>query len=1135
MKFYAQLLSKQPAYLTKQCLRIMKITAILMTTILLQVSAIGHAQKISLSKNNATLIEIFKEIQLQSGYGFVYTNPIIRNAKRVSIQVKDMALAEVLEKCFEGQPLTFSMENKTIILKQKKTVTGLPLPPISVKGTVTDEKGQGIPGVNVTIRGTSNNVITDKNGSYQISMNDAEVVLVFSYVGYATQEVKIGNQREVDVMLKESTQSFNEVVVVGYGTQKKANLTGAISVVDTKLLENRPVTNALAALQGAASGITVTRANGQPGREGYGMQIRGLSSVNGSSPLYIVDGVPGEITTLNPNDMASITILKDAAAAAIYGARAAGGVVLVTTKNGKTGKTVVNYNGMYGLQRTIAMPDRLHSWEEYEFANLAFVNAGLSPGATDQTIAFAKDPNFNYRVSPTNPQVYEYYYDVNMVDELVRRTTPTQQHNLSISGGTDKSKYFMSLGYYDQQGMFKVGPDDSKRINARLNYSTKFNDIFSADIRLSYTNSHTLSPYYEVNGNNTGNNNILYLMYKIRSVYPVFLPGSNDTKYPNGGLSPYGLLKEGGKNDFTQHDINPVASIKAENLVKGLTLRAVYAPGLLFSQQDAYKRTIPLWNVNAIGTYINNPNGYTDSYVLQVQNNAQFLADYDFKINDKNTFHILGGTSYEDYNFRNTIATANALSSNELFTLNLGDPKQASNSQNIQTWGLLSYFGRVNYNFDERFLFEANLRYDGSSKLAPSNRWHAFPSVSGAWRINNEKWFKSAAFDDLKIRGSWGQLGNSNGVIGNYDYIALIKAGSVYPFNNQLNNAYFQNDLASPDKTWETIETSNIGLDATVLKGRLTVSGDYYIKRNKDMLAPLQVSSAIGVTPSTYNVADLKTWGWEINVQWKDKLGTDFSYFVNANLSDNKNKILKYNGQSTVQSGLNSIIEGMPFNTIYGYQAQGYFQNAGDLVGHAFQDNKTGVGDIKYQDINGDGVISSGLGRLNDHGDLVNLGSSEPRYSYGINLGFDYKGFDFSAFFQGVGKRNILLDPNAVLPLLESWLTPLKDNLDYWTPDNPNARYPRPYLKGTQNSVQSSHWLANAAYIRLKNLQIGYTLPASFGKKTNINKVRVYFSGQDLWETTKMWNKNYDPESPFSANYVYPLFRNYTLGLSVTF
>lgn len=1125
-------------YIFRKILLIMKLVVILIMASLIQVSAAGYAQKITLQQRNASLEQVLREIRRQTGFNILCDAGILQQAKRGNAVFKNADIEDVLQQFLAGQPFDYVISDKVVIINRKKEADSQAterLPDKAViRGRVINQKGEALPGVSVKLKGSTTGAVTDISGNFSLNIPSGGGILVFSYIGFAVQEVRVTGNSPLTVTLKEEATALNEIVIVGYGAQKKVNLTGAVSVIDSKQIENRPVTNSLAALQGTASGITVTRSTGQPGKEGYDLEIRGLSSVNGSSPLYIVDGAPGAITTLNPNDIASISILKDAAAAAIYGARAAGGVVLITTKSGKNGKTSIQYNGMYGTRTPIRVPERLHSWEEAELANIASANAGSNVPYTDEMLAFLKDPNFNYRVSPANSNIYEYYYDINPVSLLIKDYTPSQQHNLSLSGGNDKNRYLMSLGYYDEPGMFKVGPDNTNRINARFNYSTKFNRILSADIRLSYTKTHTLSP----NRNTGGDQQLLYDIYRLRSSYPVFLPESNDTKYAAiSGDNVYALLKEGGNINATDHYFTPVVSLKADSIVKGLTLKAIYAPRLLSNNQDAISRTIPLWNINSIDHYMNNPNAYSDAYILQVQNNVQLLSDYDFKLGNKNTFHLLGGFSFEDYNYRRTVANARALSSNDLFTIGLGDPAQASNSQDIQTWALLSYFARVNYNFDDRFLIEVNTRYDGSSKLAPSNRWHVFPSVSGAWRLSNEKWFKplSSFVNEFKVRGSWGQLGNSDGVIGNYDHIALINSGGTYPFNNQVNKSYYQNNLSSPNKTWETVESSNIGIDATIFKGRLNLSGDYYVKRNKDMLAPLQVSSIIGVTPSTYNVADLKTWGWEISLGWKDALSHNFNYYFNANLSDNQNKILKYNGQSSIVSGLNRIIEGMPYNSIFGYQADGYFQTEEEVASHAFQNNKTGAGDIKLVDINGDNVISAGLGRMDDHGDLVYLGSPQPRYSFGFDFGFEWKGFDFSAFFQGVGKRDILLDLNAVLPLREAWRQPWKDNLDYWTPENPNARYPRLYLGGNQNALTSTHWMANSAYLRLKNLQLGYTLPKAITGKARIDKLRIYFTGQDLWETTKMWHPYYDPESPWAAGYLYPFFRNYTIGLNVTF
>ena len=1013
-----------------------------------------------------------------------------------------------------------------------------------ISGRVTEENGQPLPGATVREKGTTNGTTTDVTGSFTLPLRKRDASLTVTMMGYIGQEVSAAGKTSLSFSLKSDKKDLGEVVVVGYGTQKKVNLTGAVTQIDSRLLENRPVTNALAALQGAAAGVTLTRTTGQPGSEGYAVQIRGRSSVNGSEPLVIIDGSPGStahIALLNPNDIESVSVLKDAAAAAIYGARAANGVILVTTKKGNEGKTTVSYNGLYGTQKPVNRPNKLHSWREAEMENEARTNAGQSEAWTAQQIEWMKDPDINYVVDPTNPSMYQYYYDIDNIGLVFRDQTPMQSHDISVSGGTKKDNYYASLGYYEQQGIFKLGPDKTDRINARLNYSRQFTDKISLDTRIAYRQGNTLAPSHPVQGNG----GLLYLIYTRGTMEPVYLPGSNDEKYAASwvGLTTpagtYSILKEGGRNATREDNLTAVISLKAADIVKGLTLRAIYSPGLSVSQNDVNVRTIPYWNITGINDYgyqKSNPNSISKKRATTTRNNMQLLGDYDLALNSRHTFHLLGGFSFEDYRFDYTTATAKGLSSNDLFALNLGDPALASNTDDIQTWALLSYFGRLNYSFDNRFLFEADLRYDGSSKLAPGHRWQLFPAVSAGWRLNNEKWFHSALpfFDEFKLRASWGQLGNSEGVLGNYDYIAPMALGSVYPFNNQRNKSFYQSVLASPEKTWETVETSNAGVDISLFKQRLSLSGDYFVKQNKNMLAPLQLASMIGIATSTYNVATMKTWGWEVTLGWKDALPGNFNYWINANLSDNNNKILSYNGKSTVLAGLNGIVEGMPYSSFFGYTAQGYFQQEDEVAKHAFQDNRTGAGDIIYKDINGDGRINAGKGTMDDHGDLVYLGNIAPRYTYGFDLGFNWKGIDVSAFFQGVGKRKMMPFMYSLLPLLERWRKPLDYNEDYWTPENPDARFPRLYLGGTQNALPSTHWIMNAAYLRLKNLQVGYTLPASLTMRAKIQKARIYFSGQDLWEISQLWLKHLDPEIPNNADFQYPFFRTFSFGVNLT-
>lgn len=996
-------------------------------------------------------------------------------------------------------------------------------------GKVTDESGAPLSNVSVTVKNAAGGTTTNASGVFSINAA-AGAVLIFSDVNFEIKELVVGTSANLDVTLRAKSGTMSDVVVVGYGSQKKVNLTGAIATIDNKKIENRPVTNAIAALQGLAPGVTITRTTGEPGREGYDLQIRGASSVNGSAALVLIDGVPGSLGGLNPNDIENISVLKDAAAASIYGARAAGGVVLVTTKRGKSGKMVVSYSGKYASQKPVSVPGKLHSWEEAEMLNVSRINAGQSAGYTDEQIGWMKDPNVEYKVNPSNSSDYQYWYDLDQRPLVLRDQSPLWDQNISLRGGGQKDNYFFSLGYLNQQGVFKLGPDKTNRVNARFNYSTKLSEVFSLDARLAYRQSNILSP-------SVGNARIFSNLYTTRSLYPTFFPGTTDRYInDNSGNFAYALLKEAGENDTRVDDASAQLVLKAKDIVKGLTLSAAYSPRMVVEAQDINVRTIPRYNIVGIGSYMNNPNSFTKNNFKQFSNNVQLLADFSRTWGDHD-FHVLGGYAYEDQRNDNTTAIARNLASNDFYTLNIGDPVQASNTEDIQQWGLESYFARVNYVFKNRYLFEVNLRYDGSSKLASSNRWHAFPSVSLGWRLNEEDWFNRLApfFNEFKLRGSWGRLGNSDGVLGNYDHIALLAAGTTYPFNNVRGRSYYQAVLASPNKTWETIETSNIGLDIAVLKNKLTFTADYFVKRNDDMLAPKQLSSIIGVATSTYNLASLKTWGWEISAGWRDNIGS-FSYWVNANIGDNQNKVLNYNGQTAISPGINGIIEGYSINTIFGYDAIGYFQNADEVNKYPKFSTAVGPGDIKYRDVNGDGKINAGLGRAADKGDLVELGNTNPRYTYGFDFGFSYKGFDFSALFQGVGQRKLFVDPTTLYPYTSSWIMPMDYNKDYWTPERPNAKFPRLFIGGAQNTVRSSHWLMNGAYLRLKNVQLGYNLPANLISKAKLSAARIYVGGQDLWEINNMWIKNtFDPETPNNATWQYPFFRTFMVGLNLTF
>ncbi len=1116
----------------------------------------SYAQNINIRQQNVPLEKIFRQIRKQTGYDFFFNQQLLKDAKPATLNISNGTVEEALRQCLAGQQLDFSIENKIIIIKrkvaEKPSATILPAtekPLRLLTGRVTDEKGEALPGVSILIKGTQQGTTTGAAGTFELNVPDQDAILIFSFVGFVKKEIAVGNQSNLSISLSPEEKAFEEVVVVGYGVEKKENLTGAVSTISSKVIENRPVTNAVAALQGAAPGLVVTRSSGQPGNEGYNLNIRGFSSLNGTnSPLVIVDGVEGDMSILNPNDIENISVLKDASAAAIYGAKAASGVIIVTTKKGLAGRPKLEYSMLYTVNKPYRMPELLNSWEQAEMERTANLNAGLAPGFSDQQIEWMRTGKDTVRRPDGN---LDYYFNTDILGIVMRKTTSSQNHNLALSGGNDKTQYLIGLGYFSQNGIFQFGPDNFKRYNIRFNLNQKLSSIFTIDSRISYGYTDANYP----NGNKiSGQYGYMYNFYTQRRRFPVYLPGSNDTKFAQGSGYEYFLrLKEGGYDQLANHNLNGVFTFSA-NIAKGLVLKAVYGPGLVFNNGESFNRPVARWNYNnpvSPSSYTFPAASLSKTRFTQVQHNVQALADYTWKLGESHNFHALGGYEYKSYNFDQIGVSVTGLISNDIPSLNAYAPTSSFvPSDNIQTNVWLSYFGRLNYNYKDKYLFEANLRNDASSRLAPGYRSQTFPAFSLGWAIDKETFFEPASriFSMLKLRASWGKLGNAQlGALNarNYDYIAQLNTGPTYPFNNLINKSYYQADLPSSGLGWETVQTVNAGLDFALFKNKLTGSFEYFVRDNNDMLITINYPSTLGVNPRTTNGASMRTKGWELTLGWRDKIATA-NYFVNFNLGDNTNKITAYKGQTTYAEGVNRAIEGYPINSIFGFRSEGYFTDEADVQGHAFQHAKNAAGDIKYQDVNGDGRIDIGSGTEQNHGDLIYLGNTSPRFSFGLNLGADWKGFDLGMMWQGVGKINQFLAPNLVVPKAAAWIQPFRAQTDTWTPTNTDARYPRLFNFNTDNVYGnpdffngriSSHWVQEAAYIRLKNLQLGYTLPVKVTSRIKVQRLRVYFTGQDLWEATKMWFPYVDPETPSDptrAAWAYPLFRSYAFGLNIT-
>jgi TonB-linked SusC/RagA family outer membrane protein len=1027
---------------------------------------------------------------------------------------------------------------------------------ILVSGVITDSSGDELPGVSISIKGTSLGTNSGIDGKYSIAVPNNGAVLVFSYLGFTTQEIPVNGKTTIHVTLSENTTLINEVVVVGYGIQKKVNLTGAVAALEGAAISARQSTDVLTALQGQMAGVTVLRTGGQPGAEtgASNIRIRGLSSTNDANALILIDGVEADIRLLNAEDIESVSVLKDAASASIYGARAAAGVILVTTKKGAAAqKAKISYSGSFSVNTPGNMPQRMNPWDEQQIINDSRINAANNPSSYEwngEKSSWVGNPNYNYRNNATR---YEQFYSTNWLDEGTADYTTQQNHSLSVNGGSEKTQYYVSGGFYTKNGLLdKVGEDNYKRLNLRANVKTELNKYADMNLIASYQGGFTTA-------SSAGSEALLYKMYTNRGRQAIYLP-EEDSMYATDPYSadlqqnPIDAMKHAGLNKQRSESYTGNLGLHLKNFVKGLTIDLNASRKADYYNRQADYNT--LLGLRRNGT-IEPQYGYnTKNSVLKQKNYAyqdklEALVNYDLKI-DKHAFHLLGGASYEQYLKDEITGQAYQLTSPELHSFDYFDTSDPTNfnlSDAVQPWKMASLFGRLNYSFADRYLFEATIRHDGSSRLDPSKRWGTFPSFSAGWRVSEEEFFErlKETVSNLKVRGSWGKLGNSTILNSKYyPYIGLID-------NNKIMGTprYFQNEIASKDITWEVITSTDLGIDLAVLKSRLNLTADYYWKTNDNMLAAMQVGHIIGTGVPALNVGKLKTWGWEATANWRDKIG-EVSYRIGFNIDDSQNKLVEYEGANVIGQGVNRRIQGYALNTIWGYQTDGYWSSREEYLAYkeahpgfqTWNDAKISGGDTKFlAQGNPDHTLGVGDGTPENHGDLIYLGDANPRYIYGVNVGVQWRGFDFTMFWQGVGKRKFVIDGTTIAPLGESYQMPWTIHSDYWTPENPNAFFPRPYNVDTFNYRPSDKWVQNGSYIRLKNIQLGYTLPIA---KKIIQSARIYVSGADVWEYSDVL-KVFDPEvgslpnSDSARNYsvrsnnYYPFFRTWTAGINVTF
>jgi TonB-dependent starch-binding outer membrane protein SusC len=1106
------LTSPNLATYVKKMLRIMKLTTIFMFLGILNTFAGVYSQDAPISVNilDGTLTDLFNAIEKKTDYKIFYKTSLINDANHINVAVNQKPVAELLTMALEGKNLSFDVVDKVIVItpmenKQQQKVSG----------TITDAvTGELLPGVSISVEGTSAGVISDLNGKYEIEVpSSPNAALTFSFVGYITEKIVVSGQTTIMVTLTPDIKKLEEIVVVGYGLQKKVDLTGSVSSISAQDLESRPITQASQALAGLASGVSVSQNSGRPGDDGGTIRIRGTGTFSdaGNDPLVLVDGLASSINAVDPDNIQSISVLKDAASASIYGTRAANGVILIETKHGQKGKHQVGYNSYVGWQKVTALPEFLDSWEYATLKNEANENEGLAKTYTDEEIAKYKSGS-----DPDN------YPNVPHLKNLVTSGSGFQtNHNLNFMGGEGKNSYLFSLGYLHQDGI--VTKDHYDRYNFLLNFDSKIKENLKLKVNLSGNSSVRKEPRdYDGDMNHM-------IGYAVREA-PIFAGKKSDGTYGyQDNYSPEGWLASESFNKYKDKRLLGGVELSWE-LFKGFTLSGKAGYNYNCYTNDYYAAKFEFDSTKTV-----EPSNLTvksgDNSLVTLQS----LVQYTKKI-DKHSFTLLAGFSQESSREDWTSGYRKTFSNDLLYELNAGSETGMSSSGSGSEWALRSYFGRLNYSFKERYLFEANARYDGTSRFPEKGRWGLFPSLSAGWRISEESFIKDNLrwIDNLKLRASWGKLGNQN--VGNYPYQNVVKLGNNYSFGGTLASGAAVTSLSNSDITWESTQVTDIGLDVNILKNKLGLVFDYFDKTTSDILYSISVSGVLGLTPSEVNAGEVKNTGFEVLLNYQETIGK-VRVGVIPNFSYIRNKVTKLaNVEKDIDKGL---FIGKPISSIYGYEADGLFVNDADIASYATQPSTAKPGMIRYKDISGPNGVPDGS--VDATYDRKVIGNTIPKYSYGATITADYKGFDFSLLLEGLGGYEKQMGSYMAFAFYNSGQIQRWQADNRWTTENPdrNAKYPAltSLNQGSENTQTSTFWIKNASFLRVKNVQLGYSFSNSALQKIKIDKFRVYISGQNLFSFNHFY-KGWDPEmyqATGDSPSFYPITSVYTIGINVKF
>lgn len=1102
---------------------------LLASTPVLAYSSSPGSQYMQIKEEAKTISDVVKQIETSTNYTFFYTDDLIDLKKEVNISKKNVPIENLLNQTFAGTGYSWKIAGKQIVISpsaetaasrassnQAKALNQTQK--IQISGVIKDANGDPIIGAGVAEEGTTNGTATDLDGKFTLNVNPGAKIKV-SYIGYNAQEfIADPSKTEIEIKLIEDNKLLEEVVVVGYGVQKKVNMTGSVATIDSKTLSNRPIQNVSSGIQGLMPGVTVMSGQGRPGQDGSTIRVRGVGTMNTAGPYILIDGVEsGTMNAVDPNDIESISVLKDAASAAIYGSKASNGVILITTKRGKSGKAKVSYNGYASIQNATNLVERLGSAEYAEMYNYALTADGGKAKFSEEDIAKFRDGSSPY----THPNTDWY--------DLAFRTGFQHQHNFSISGGAENASYMASVGLLSQDGIL---PNSERfQFNARTNLDVQLSKRLKVRLNMAFINNDYKDPDASYAGGSSDQ-----LIRQLNIIAP-WIPYKNED-------GSYGTVSDG--NPIAWLDVNQTVDRYNQNFTGALAADYTIMDGLVATLQGAYvTNTQHYKNFRKFIQYNPNkasdPNQLDERYYLWNRVNFDALLNYDKSFGAHN-FKALAGWHTEKYDYQENRSSRKKFPNNSLDDMNAGDASTQTNSGFTRELAMISWFGRINYDYASKYLFEANIRADAASRFADGNRWGYFPSFSGAWRLSEEAFMENSKewLNNLKIRASWGILGNQDALDDYYPYLNTYNISGNYPFNGSIIPGYYQGSYKQRTISWEESRTWGVGVDLSVIN-KINLALDYYDRKTTGIIMDVPVPTEFGLGAYKDNVGALSNRGIELSLGYNDKWG-DWTFEFNSNFAYNKNKVLDLGGVDILQDPNNSNIYrrlGRAFDAYYVYKADGFFKS--DEEAQAYMNQYSGKegypfvrafkgGDLIYKDTNGDGAITAD--------DRVTTNSTTPKFTFGWNINVGWKNFDLSMIFSGASGVARIYSAEAYGDFRGDSSHPATIWRDSWTYKPNSAKMPRIYNATNSNShpsnFMSTFWVQNTSFVRLKNLQLGYTLPKNILNAMKISNLRIFYTTENLLSFDSM-PINLDPEATSERASSFPLVKTHAIGVSLSF